>query len=158
MADMTGFDPHFFPGSWSLNPDAAAGSPSAKSRPLSELYPEIDRYRIVAADRYTSPEFMRREWQGIWTKSWSCAGRVSDLPVPGSWFKYDLGGESFIVTRAFQISSAGEIRRGRRIETWPNPSTTPCVTRIRLAAARSASASAGTGPPETGTGGDDSLK
>ena len=43
---------------------------------------------------------MQREWQGLWTKSWSCAGRLSDLPVPGSWFKYDLGSESFIVTRA----------------------------------------------------------
>jgi phenylpropionate dioxygenase-like ring-hydroxylating dioxygenase large terminal subunit len=100
MADMTGFDPKFFPGTWSLNPDAAIGSPSAKSRPLRELYPEIDRYRIIAAERYTAAEFMRREWQGIWTKSWTCAGRISDLTASGSWFKYDLGEESFIITRA----------------------------------------------------------
>ena len=100
MAEVTGFDPRFFPGLSTLNPDAATGSPSAKSQPLRALYPEIDRYRIVAADRYTSPDFMQREWQGLWTKSWSCAGRLSDLPVPGSWFKYDLGSESFIVTRA----------------------------------------------------------
>jgi phenylpropionate dioxygenase-like ring-hydroxylating dioxygenase large terminal subunit len=121
MALTTGFDPGFFPGTSTLNPGAAAGSPSAKSQPLKDLYPEIDRYRIVSADRYTSPEFMEREWRGIWTKCWTCAGRVSDLPVAGSWLKFDLGRESFIVTRA----ADGTIRafhnacqhRGRQLVT-----------------------------------------
>jgi phenylpropionate dioxygenase-like ring-hydroxylating dioxygenase large terminal subunit len=121
MVTMTGFDPGFYPGAWNLNPDAAAGSPSAKSQPLKALYPEIDSYRIISADRYTSANFMAREWQAIWTKSWTCAGPVSDLPVPGSWFKFDLGVESFLVTRA----ADGAIRafynacqhRGRQLVT-----------------------------------------
>src|SRR5499427_10593439 len=39
---------------------------------------------------------------------------------------------------------------GWRIDTWPNPSTTPCAARMRLAAARSAIRSAGTFPPDFG--------
>jgi phenylpropionate dioxygenase-like ring-hydroxylating dioxygenase large terminal subunit len=100
MGVKTGIDPGYFPGISTLNPDAAAGAPSAKSRPLKALYPEVDRYRIVPAQRYTSVEFMQREWSGIWMKCWTCAGRVSDLPVAGSWFRFDLGHESFIITRA----------------------------------------------------------
>ncbi len=99
MTNTTGFDPHFFPGVSSLNPDATIGSPSVKSPPLEALYPEINNYRIISAERYTSPSFMKREWQGVWSKSWTCAGRVSDLSVAGSWFKYDLGHESIIVAR-----------------------------------------------------------
>jgi phenylpropionate dioxygenase-like ring-hydroxylating dioxygenase large terminal subunit len=121
MGARAGIDPGFFPGISTLNPDAAAGSPSAKSRPLRALYPEVDRYRILPAGRYTSAEFMRREWRAIWTKCWTCAGRVSDLPVAGSWFRFDLGHESFIVTRA----ADGVIRafynvcqhRGRQLAT-----------------------------------------
>ncbi len=121
MSSMAGFDPAFFPGTSTLNPDAVAGSPSAKSPPLKALYPEIDGYRIIPAERYTLPDFMAREWRKIWTKSWTCAGRMSDLATPGSWFKYDLGTESFLVTKA----TDGVIRafynacqhRGRQLAT-----------------------------------------
>jgi phenylpropionate dioxygenase-like ring-hydroxylating dioxygenase large terminal subunit len=103
MTDAAHYNPDFFPGAWAIDPEAPVGSPSAKSPPLIELYPEIDRYRRIAAERYTSPEFMRREWQGIWSRSWTCAGRLSDLPVAGSWFKYELGAESFIVVRGADL-------------------------------------------------------
>jgi phenylpropionate dioxygenase-like ring-hydroxylating dioxygenase large terminal subunit len=99
MSDATQYDPDFFPGAWAIDPAAAAGSPSAKSPPLQELYPEIERYRLIAPERYTSADFMRREWLGIWTKSWLCAGRLSDVPAAGSWFRFDFGQQSFIIVR-----------------------------------------------------------
>lgn len=99
MVQTVQYDPDFFPGAWSVEPGAAPGSASAKSPPLAELYPEVDRYRVIAAERYKSTDFMAREWRGIWSRTWTCAGRMSDLPVPGSWFKYDLGQKSFIVVR-----------------------------------------------------------
>src|SRR5574342_1121891 len=57
------------------------------------------------------------------------------------------------VTRAGASERAIRYRSGAcgwRIETWPKPSTTPWAARIRLAAARSASFSAATGPPDLG--------
>jgi nitrite reductase/ring-hydroxylating ferredoxin subunit len=42
---------------------------------------------------------MRLERDRPWSRVWTCAGRVSDIPMPGNFFRYDLGTESFIVTR-----------------------------------------------------------
>ena len=39
--------------------------------------------------RYTSRDFMAREWAGIWTRCWLFAGLVSDLPEPGDFFVYN---------------------------------------------------------------------
>ena len=121
MALESRYDPDFYPGVWAADPSLPPGDPEAKSPPLVELYPEKDDYLVVAAERYFDPDFMRREWNGIWTRTWTCAGRVSDLAHPGSWFKYDLGLESFIVSRG----ADGVIRafynvcqhRGRRLVT-----------------------------------------
>src|SRR5882672_4407023 len=57
------------------------------------------------------------------------------------------------VTRAGASACAMRYRSGAegwRIDTWPKPSTTPCAARIRLAAARSATRTAGTFPPAFG--------
>lgn len=99
MAVESRYDPHFFPGEWAADPSLAPGSPDAKSPPLVELYPEKDDYLVIAPERYFDPGFMRSEWNGIWTKCWTCAGRISDLAHPGSWLRYDLGSESIIVVR-----------------------------------------------------------
>lgn len=49
--------------------------------------------------RYTSPEFFRREWEEVFTKTWLLAGPSSDLAEEGDWIRFDIGPESFIVTR-----------------------------------------------------------
>lgn len=51
------------------------------------------------ADRYSSPEFMAREWETIWTKTWLLAGVVSDVAEPGDYFVFEIGPESIIITR-----------------------------------------------------------
>jgi len=99
MAVESRYDPNFFPGIWAADPALPPGSPDAKSPPLAELYPEIGQYLLIDPKRYTDPGFMRREWDGIWTRCWTLAGRVSDVAEPGNWFKYDLGHESFIIVR-----------------------------------------------------------
>ena len=35
----------------------------------------------------------------MWTRTWTLAGLVADIPNVGDYFKYDLGRESFIVVR-----------------------------------------------------------
>src|SRR5690606_21498403 len=60
----------------------------------------------VPADRYSSRDFMDLEWSRMWSRTWTCAGRVSDLPEPGSYFTYDLGKEPFVTVRTHE----GELR------------------------------------------------
>ncbi len=93
------FPAEVVPGEYAIDPNAAKGTHDAKFPPLSALYPERDRYLTVDVERYFSRECMQRERASLWSHTWSCAGRVEDIPSVGSWFKYDLGVESFIVVR-----------------------------------------------------------
>ncbi|MEC9358558.1 MAG: aromatic ring-hydroxylating dioxygenase subunit alpha [Pseudomonadota bacterium] len=93
------FPKEIVPGEYAITPDAPAGSHDQKFPPLGDVYSERDRYLTVGPERYYSAEHMQREWDGLWTKTWTCAGRASDLNGVGHWFRYDLGRESFIVVR-----------------------------------------------------------
>lgn len=86
------------PATWSVTPGDKV-SPDRKSAPLSDLYPEKDDYLIISTDRYCNKDFAEQEWQKVWKRSWTCAGRARDIQEPGEWFKYDLGRESMIVVR-----------------------------------------------------------
>ena len=100
MATTFTLDPDYDPRSWAV-PEGRQTSPvDRKGQPVEALYPEIRDYkRVVDMERYTSREYAAREWQKMWSKTWHCAGRVDDLPQHGSWFRYDIGPETLIVTR-----------------------------------------------------------
>jgi phenylpropionate dioxygenase-like ring-hydroxylating dioxygenase large terminal subunit len=51
-------------------------------------------------EHYTSPDFMTREWDQVWTRSWLFAGLVSDLEEPGDYFVFELMRESILVLLA----------------------------------------------------------
>lgn len=56
-------------------------------------------YDPVPKERYTDAKYVPLEWERMWKKTWTVAGRVEDIPEAGDYFTYDLGKESFIVTR-----------------------------------------------------------
>ena len=60
--------------------------------------PDLGLERIGGA-RFYSPEFMRQEWEHVWTKTWHIAARETDLPTVGSFFVHELGKESFLFVR-----------------------------------------------------------
>jgi phenylpropionate dioxygenase-like ring-hydroxylating dioxygenase large terminal subunit len=72
----------------------------AKSPPLKVVTPEHDKFFQVDPRVYFDPREVEREWRGLWTKTWLCAGRLSDLRKIGDWLKFDIGRESFIVIRS----------------------------------------------------------
>src|SRR6266508_4600792 len=87
--------------------------------PVGKL-PEPDLgTELIPKDRYLSAEFMRREWERLWTRVWNLAGPTSDLEKVGDYFVFELGPESILVIR----SEPDRIRafynvcqhRGRRI-------------------------------------------
>ena len=55
---------------------------------------------IIPAERYTSPDFMAREWDKMWTRTWLVAGPTSDVTEIGSHFTFEIGTESIVIVRS----------------------------------------------------------
>jgi phenylpropionate dioxygenase-like ring-hydroxylating dioxygenase large terminal subunit len=73
--------------------DRPGGTPSHK-------YPDPDLgHALIPKERYTSAEFVTREWDRMWTKVWLGGGREEVIPDPGDWITHELGTESFIFVR-----------------------------------------------------------
>lgn len=60
----------------------------------------------LAGERYYSLEFMRAEWENIWTKTWQLVARVDEFSEPGAFYVHELGKESFL----FVKGDDGQIR------------------------------------------------
>lgn len=54
---------------------------------------------MIPAERYTSLDYMRREWRHMWTKVWLLGGRESDLAEPGDYICTEIGDQSVIIAR-----------------------------------------------------------
>ena len=53
----------------------------------------------IAYDRYTSPEFFRKEVEKVWGKAWQWACREEHIPEAGDYVVYDIGPHSILVVR-----------------------------------------------------------
>ncbi|VWX54213.1 SRPBCC family protein [Novosphingobium sp. 9U] len=53
----------------------------------------------VSKDRYVDPEFQKKEFDRLWTRTWQMACREEHIPEVGDYYVYDIGPYSFIVTR-----------------------------------------------------------
>lgn len=62
--------------------------------------------RSLPGESFTSQEIFRAECRRIFHRWWLLAGHASELAAPGSFFRFDLDGESVIVVR----DGEGEIR------------------------------------------------
>jgi len=76
---------------------------AADSKPVPEfLKTETYEYmgsEPIAADRYTSPDFFRKEVEKMWPNVWQFAAREEDMPEPGDVVVYENAGRSYLVTR-----------------------------------------------------------
>lgn len=75
----------------------------------------------LAAERYTSPEFFRKELKAMWPNVWQFAAREEELPDAGDVVVYENAGRSYLISR----QSDGSVRafhnvclhRGRKLRT-----------------------------------------
>lgn len=99
-----------------LNPEAPADSLEAKQ-------PHIDNgVEVYDPSCYYDPAAMKLEWERLWPKAWLLAGVSSDLPEVGSFFLFEIGDESFLVTRSTEGVQAFYnicIHRGTRLVSEP---------------------------------------
>lgn len=79
---------------WHINPDAGGNDPERK-------FPYVDNGTgLIDPRRYYDPGVAQAEWERLWTRVWLIAGRASDIPNIGDWFKFDIGTQSLIVVRS----------------------------------------------------------
>jgi phenylpropionate dioxygenase-like ring-hydroxylating dioxygenase large terminal subunit len=50
-------------------------------------------------ERFYSREFMQKEWDSVWTKTWQVVHRESELEFDGSFITHSIGKESFLIVR-----------------------------------------------------------
>lgn len=68
--------------------------------PTLDAWPEQTiRGHSISGSRYTSREFMEREWDGMWTRVWLLLGRAAELPEPGDWQMEPVGREEILMVR-----------------------------------------------------------
>ncbi len=60
--------------------------------------PDVEWAPIDPA-RYTSSEFMRLEWDRMWTRVWLLGARLLDMPEPGDYVVTEIGRESILIVR-----------------------------------------------------------
>ena len=66
----------------------------------TDSWPEQEtRGHTIPGDRYTSKEFLDKEWEGMWTKVWLLLGRESEIPEFGDWQMEEVGPEEILMVR-----------------------------------------------------------
>lgn len=78
-------------------------------RPVADISkrPEpVFKNTPITTDRYYSREFMDREWEKVWTKTWQIACLSKELQNPGDYVTTELGHESILCT----MSKDGKVR------------------------------------------------
>ena len=54
---------------------------------------------ILPSDFYTSPDILALEQERIFAKEWLCPGRAADIPEPGDYITFEIGGEPIFTVR-----------------------------------------------------------
>ena len=67
--------------------------------PMEKAAEPVLGTELIPKERYTSEEYMKLEWERVWTKVWNIAGREQDIPNVGDYFTTELGPESFLIVR-----------------------------------------------------------
>ncbi len=53
----------------------------------------------IRVGRYTDPEFLKLEFDRLWTQVWQIAARVDEIPAPNDFTTYDIGDQSVFLVR-----------------------------------------------------------
>ncbi len=84
---------------WSIKP----AEPTARPIPPPEERPDT----LIPAERYTSPEFAKREWEAVWMHSWHLVCRDQDILDVGDFVEFELGDQSVLVVRTEEDTIKG---------------------------------------------------
>jgi phenylpropionate dioxygenase-like ring-hydroxylating dioxygenase large terminal subunit len=54
---------------------------------------------LIPKERYTSADYMQKEWDRMWTKVWLLGCRLDDIPEPGDYHVTSIGKEEILISR-----------------------------------------------------------
>jgi phenylpropionate dioxygenase-like ring-hydroxylating dioxygenase large terminal subunit len=54
----------------------------------------------ISTGRYIDPQFLRLEYEKLWSRVWQAAARLDEIPNVGDYTVYDIGNQSILVVRA----------------------------------------------------------
>jgi phenylpropionate dioxygenase-like ring-hydroxylating dioxygenase large terminal subunit len=78
---------------------------SPEQSPVCAKAPDPDLgHALIPKERYTSADFMKLEWERLWTKVWLLGGRGVDIPEPGDYIATEIGRESVLIVRQKDLS------------------------------------------------------
>ncbi len=60
---------------------------------------DIRKLRTLDAERYTSPEFQKREWDSVWARNWLLLAHAASIPEAGDFIAEQVGPESILAVR-----------------------------------------------------------
>ncbi|RLU03159.1 MAG: aromatic ring-hydroxylating dioxygenase subunit alpha [Ketobacter sp.] len=85
---------------------------------------------MIPVDAYVSKEYAEAEGDRLWAKVWQQAGRVEEIPEPGSYITYEIGNDSILIVRtgAESIKAYHNVctHRGRRLVSTPQGEHSAC--------------------------------
>lgn len=100
-------------------PLARVGAPAPGGTPTRKYEDPDLGFDLIPKERYTSAEFMKLEWERMWTKTWMIGGRLEVIPETGDWMSHEIGTESLIFVRQADSTVRGFFNvcphRGNRI-------------------------------------------
>ena len=59
---------------------------------------------LIAKERYTSPQFMKLEWEKVWSKVWLMGCREEQIAEAGDYLVTEIGSESILIARQPDMS------------------------------------------------------
>ncbi|TDC55483.1 aromatic ring-hydroxylating dioxygenase subunit alpha [Actinomadura sp. KC345] len=64
---------------------------------FGELHRPDPEHSYIDPKRYTSPEFLQREFDSLWSDIWQMACRAEQVAEPGDYHEYTIGRQSYLV-------------------------------------------------------------
>lgn len=106
------------------------GGLARRGIPAREIYANMPDFGVglITPERFTSPEYMQREWDQMWSRTWLCGPHLSELADKGDYVVEEIGRQSLI----FVKGADGEVRgfhnvcphRGNQLITGCDQGTT----------------------------------
>jgi phenylpropionate dioxygenase-like ring-hydroxylating dioxygenase large terminal subunit len=77
---------------------------SVVARSSSPATRDHDRAReplpLIPTYRYCSPEYVQKEWDGLWRRTWLFACREEDVEATGDYHEFTIGKQSILIVRS----------------------------------------------------------